>query len=339
MSRSPSGRFLVLTGTGLSLIVFALALLVHNHLQNKDLAQAGKLTRDVRRLLSGTPIRPAPVGEIQDTDRFERALMLMPAATPVDALPFYDEGERASFSRSRWVGEALAESDDAGLRPPYAVDAYHEAGIVLLRWEVDPATLALNEALPAGQQLAWRVYRSLNLDEPTLVAQVSIDERRWRDQELPVAHSRLGYQVWSVVVDADGALIAAEPSEQTSVELPERFSLELVGGDEHSAVFDIRLGSSTQPMTVPTLRVTPGQPLTAAGLDTGLVLRSLILADDEQLQTRSRFDFRADGSLVLDPSTNTPRTSETQVLVSVRRLIATLSDPLGVPRTLQLDLP
>lgn len=339
MIGSRSGRFLVLTGTGLSLIVFALALLVHNYLQNKDLAQAKRLTTDVRRLLGGTPIRPAPVGEFQDTDRFERALMLMPAATPVDALPFYDEGERASFARSRWGGEAPTDGSEAALRPPYAVDAYYEAGLVLLRWEADPATLALNEALPEGQQLGWRIYRGLNLEQPSRFARLDLGERRWRDQKLPLAHSRLAYQVWAVVSDKDGALIAAEPSELVSVELPERFQLDLVEGDEQSAVFNIRLGTSTQPLNPTALRVTPGQPLAMAGLDTGLILNSLTMQDGERLLTRSRFDFRADGSLVLDPATNTPRTSETQVLVSVRRLIATLSDPLGVPRTLELDVP
>jgi hypothetical protein len=339
MARTPSGRFLVLTGTGLSLIVFALALLVHNHLLNKDLEQASRLMRDVRQVLDGAPARQVPRADSQDTDRFESVLMLMPETTPVDALPFYDEGERASFARSRWVGETPSDGSDASLRPPFGVDAFYEAGIVLLRWEADPATLVLEEALPMGQRLAWRIYRGLNLNEPKIMALIPFEQRRWRDSELPFSHSRIAYQVWCVVIDEQDALIAAEPSRLVSVELPERFEIDLIEGDEHSAVFRIRLGASTQPLGQAALRVTPGQTLALSELDTGLVLKSLQIRDDERLTTRSRLDFRADGSLVLDPATNTPRMSETQVLVSVRRLIATLSDPLGVPRTLELELP
>ncbi|MFT7463438.1 MAG: hypothetical protein ACI9EF_001782 [Pseudohongiellaceae bacterium] len=339
MTRSLSGRFLVLTGTGLSFIVFALALLVHNHLQNKDLAQGDKLTRNVRQLLSGAPIRPATVGQTPDIDRFERALMLMAAATPVDALPFYDEGERASFARSRWAGEIPSHGGDAALRPPYGVDAIHDGGIVLLRWELAPATAALRDALPQGQSLAWRIYRGLNLEQPVQVAELGLETRRWHDQELPIAHTRLAYQVWAVLIDDDSALIAAEPSGLVTIELEERFQLELVSGDEQSAVFTVQRGSSTQPLTLSTLRVSPGQSLRTDRLDTGLALKHLSMRADELLQTRSRLDFRADGSLVLDPALNTPRKTETQVLVSVRRLIATLNDSLGVPRTLQLDLP
>ena len=339
MARAPSGRFLVLTGIGLSIIVFAFALLVHNHLLNKDLEQANRLMRDVRRGLDEALPHPAPRGASQDTDRFESALMLMPETTPVDALPFYDEGERASFARSRWAGETPSDGSEASLRPPFAVDAFHEAGIVLLRWEADPATLALEEALPEGQSLGWRIYRRLNLGDFENVASAPFGDRRWRDSDFPVAHSRVEYQVSAVVIDDEDSLIAAEPSRLVSIELPERFAIDLIEGDEHSALFRIRVGTSTQPLNQAALRVTPGQSVTIPGLDTGLLLNSLQIRDDERLTSRIRFDFRADGSLVLDPATDTPRTSETQVLVSARRLIATLSDPLGVPRTLELDLP
>ena len=337
-----AGRNLALTGVCLSLIVFLIALFVHNALFDKDLDRAERLTTDVRGRLDaptgGTPEGSSGEEERGPLDRFESVLTQSPDLAPVDALPFYDEGERARFARSRWAGDPPSDRDEAALTPPYAVVAEYEAGAVALRWEADPACLALAGTLPEGQQLVWRIYRARDLAEAEPVAELPLEARRWRDDSLPLAACRMTYLVWAALLDGPH-LLGAEPADAAAVEVPERFVLSLLGGDERRARFALGAGSGRQAVATVELEASPGEPVASEALPTELTLETLQVVDVERLVTRERLQFRADGSLVLDPADGTPRRTENQVLVSVRRLSATRRDSLGVPRTLELDLP
>jgi hypothetical protein len=72
---------------------------------------------------------------------------------------------------------------------------------------------------------------------------------------------------------------------------------------------------------------------------TGLTLEALESTAEDKLTTQQRLVLTTDGSLVLDPLTNEPRTTQTQVLVPVTRLTATLVARDGERRVLDVDLP
>jgi hypothetical protein len=83
----------------------------------------------------------------------------------------------------------------------------------------------------------------------------------------------------------------------------------------------------------------PGEPLLVAGQPTGLVLESLALSSVDTQTTQRRLLLTTDGSLVLDPNSLEPRTTETQVIVPATRLTATLLDRQGGRRILDVNLP
>lgn len=340
MNVTPSGRALALTGPGLSLIVFALFVVVHNRLQDNDLERADRLGAEVVKQLGAEPTGgPDPDAREDNPASFEDALKETPHAVLVDALPFYDEAERAAFARSRWVGDPPSGSRGPVLAPPYGMFARYEAGAVTVHWECDPATRALRDELPLGQQLAFHVDRVEAGVPPRRVAELGPDARVARDADLPLGRTLVGYQVWAVVQDGDGRPVAAEAGDLVSLEVPERFRLALVAGDTDIARIRVDIGPVGQPVSSREVGLGPGGALEVDGRPTGLKLQSLEQVATERLETRRRLAFRSDGTLVLDPATRTPRTSETQVLVPVTRLVATLIDSTGAPRTLELDLP
>ncbi|RKY22018.1 MAG: hypothetical protein DRQ55_02405 [Planctomycetota bacterium] len=338
MSSPSSARALVLTGPGLSLIVFALLALALNRLHNNDLERSRRLGSEVARSLEAAPAE----GRFEHTSpstTFEDALLEMPHAVLVDALPFYDESERAEFARSRWVGDPPSGQRGPLLAPPYGMAARYEAGAVSIHWACDPATLALVDELPAGQRLAFHVDRIEPGSPGRRVAELKADARVARDADLPLGQTLVGYQVWAVILNADGQPVAAEAGDLVSLTVPERFRLALIAGDVDAARIRVEIGPEGRPVSARELDLEPGAALIVDGRPTGLTLQTLEVVPNERLETRRRLAFRSDGTLVLDPNTRTPRTSETQVLVPVTRLVATLTDSTGAPRTLELDLP
>ena len=233
------GRFLMLTGSGLSIIVFGLALAVHNTLYSNDLERAQQLGDDVRARLDGRPTaRPGPGPEARATEGFETALREVPDRSQLDALLFYDEDERTAFAARRWPSDDLpAAMATSGLAPPRAVRADYEAGAVSVRWTLDPATadLAADGLLP-GEQLGHRIYRTDAGAPPRLVATLGLETTRWRDDDMPLGGGTLAYEVWSVLLraplDEGGTpdLIRSESSELVTVPIPEHFRLMLVSG-------------------------------------------------------------------------------------------------------------
>jgi hypothetical protein len=85
----------VLTGAGLSLIVFALAFFVHNRLYRNDLEHA----QDLQRVLQGQLRRPSAGAETvagaQSLDAVVVALAQQPAAIGASPAAFYDDAEGA----------------------------------------------------------------------------------------------------------------------------------------------------------------------------------------------------------------------------------------------------
>ena len=336
MTSGPGARLLALVGPVLAGALAVGGALALNDLGERERQRAQQLDQQVAALLDGPAI---PRAGQPPVDPFERGLGVSPGSLPVDALPFYDEAERAAFARSRWVGDPPSGLRGPVLAPPYGVAATYEAGAVTVLWESDPATRALAADLPLDQRLAVHVYRSLGRGEPLLLAELPLSERRYRDGDLPLEAADLVYQVWAVVLGSQGRPLAAEGGDLVSLGIPERFRIALIDGDTERARIRIDVGPSGLDVSSTVVHVGPGEALVAEGRSTGLVLSSLEQVSGEQLQTRRRMAFRSDGSLVLDPDTQTPRSFETQVLVSVTRLVATLSDSSGAPRTLELDIP
>ena len=153
----------------------------------------------------------------------------------------------------------------------------------------------------------------------------------WRDSRMPSCLAITGVSA--------PVLVTAEPSEMVTIPVPEHFNLVLVGGSATEAVIRIDVGPTSRPVMTTQLVLQPGDGLKVEDRSTGLVLSDLTVKETEDLITIHRLDIKSDGTIVLDPDTQRPRTTQSQVLKPVTRLVATLTDPRGEPRTLELDLP
>lgn len=337
-------RILVLTACVSILIVFGLAVASHKAMHQKDLRRAGQLETLVREHLAAPPaVRESPDTPGQDGG-FLGALTQMPDAAPIDALPLYDEAELTAFARTRW--QTGAGTDELpSLAAVLDVRAHYVGGGVALSWIHDPATELLRRGLPDDESLELRVFRTQGLGEPKLVARLPHDALRWRDAELPLARATLSYEVWVVrlrkALDpaAEPLLVDTQRGLPVTVATPEHFTLALVAGDDTSATLAVWLGPEGARVAERRIEARPGDALALQGQALGLTLESLEVAQEARVVTRPRLLFKSDASLVLDPDSNRPRTEDTQHLVSVPVLIATLRDRSGAPRTLELDLP
>lgn len=289
-----------------------------------------------------------------DSEAFEAALRQAPDHTAtLDALLLYDEAERSRFASLRWPsgipGHLAGDLPTSGLVPPQQIAADYEAGAVSVRWTVAEATQQVIASTQAdsGQQVAHRIYRSDDGGDLQLVATLGHDQTRWRDDAMPLAGGELGYEVWTVLLrdgpdrdgpDNDPTLVRSESGELVTVTVPEHFKLVLISGDSEAAVIRMEVGPPSMPVAVHDISLLPGDPVDASGLSTGWILTSLQLLEEQRLTTRTRLVLTSDGSLVLDPETHAPRTSDTQVLMPQTRLVATLAAPSGATRRLELDL-
>jgi len=272
--------------------------------------------------------------------------MEMPDVALVDALPIYDEPERATFAASRRPEDDKSAEGQRGLRlpAPVAVAADYEAGAVSLRWSPGPGLDEYVASLPRNHRIAYRVYRAVDLAPSELLTTVDAATHRWRDGELPLRRATLGYEVWTAVLwddpeSGDPVLVSAERSDLVTIAAPDHFTLELVGGSDEQAIIRVDLGPSSAPVASREVVLDVGDPLLVADEPSGLVLAELVATTEERLVTRRRLDLRSDGSLNLDPTTRRPRTLETQSLRPVTRLVATLTAPGGDTRTLEVVLP
>jgi hypothetical protein len=146
------------------------------------------------------------------------------------------------------------------------VDAVYAGGTVAVTWDPGPVNAVLAGAL-AGQQgglkLAFRIYRSRDLEEPVLVQTLPFGTPRWQDRSLPLSRARLDYEVWTVLLrdgPAGEVLVGAERGEKVTVRSPEHFKLDLVGGSEEQAAFDVEVGLPSDGESV-VVTARPGEPL------------------------------------------------------------------------------
>lgn len=333
----------MLTGTILSLIVFGLAVFIHNTLYRNDLERAALLRHEIRALLD-EPAAREPVRSGEDVD-FESALLQMPKALVIDALPMFEESERTAFTRFRWGrDEPSTDTTEGRLAPALDTRTTLEAGSLSLSWQVDPATKRLAASLPEGDRLVHRVARALDGAPPAFVAVLPLETTRWRDGDLPLHQASVTYQVWTTRVrDAgpgvDPLTVDSAGGDLVTVRLPDHFTLRLVSGDTERAVIRVEVGPEGQPVAESLLELSPGDELSLGSRPLGLTLDALAVVPGERLTNRQRLVFKSDGSLVLDQATGRPKTDDSQVLLAVNVLIATLSDPSGSTRTLECDLP
>jgi len=338
-----SARLAVLTATGVSLIFFGFAFFAHNRLYDKDLQRA-RVTE--ARLATRTPARgadgaarPGPGVDPADT-----ALTQQPDVRVPDARTFYDQGELDAFVAARVRGPFEDTPQARSLVPPGNVRSAYAAGTVRLDWDPGPVNevLASTLARQGGDlRLAFRIYRGVDPAPPELVETVPWGQTSWRDAHLPLGKGRLVYEVWAVLLRSSPSgdvLVAAERSEPVTVLTPEHFTLALQGGSAEEAVLavEVELPSARDRAIA---RARQGEEIRLGGLSTGLVVQSIALSQEDRLSTQRRLLFTTDGSLVLDPDTHQPRTTETQVLLPRQHLKVVLADRDGGTRLLETDLP
>jgi len=336
-------RLAVLTATGVSLIFFGFAFFAHNTLHDKDLertrATAARLAPQV-----GSRFDHAASTNSAGTDAADAALAAQPDVRAPEARVFYDDGELEAFVTAKVRGPFEAPSQARSLMPPEDVGAVYGGGTVTLSWEPGAVNSVLASTYArqgVDLRIAIHVYRGVGDATPDLVDSLTWGQTTWRDHQLPLGQARLVYEVWTVILQGSprgDVLIAAERSEPVTVQTPEHFTLELLGGSAEEAVFavDVRLPSARNRVTT---RARVGQELQVGELSTGLVVQAIVLTPEERLSMQRRLLFTTDGSLVLDPETHLPRTTQTQVLIPVRHLTVVLATANGEARELGADLP
>jgi len=338
-----TARLAVLTAAGLSLIFFGFAFFAHNRLYDKDLQRArateARLAARTSATADGTPSRPA--GSV---DAAELALAQQPDVREPDARTVYDDGELDAFVAAKVRGPFEENPQARSLAPPGNVSATHATGGVTLQWDPRSVNEALASALArqgSDLRLAFRIYRGLDEAPPVLAATLPWGTTSWRDTLLPLGRGLLAYEVWTVMLRAGpegDVLVAAERSEPVTVQTPEHFTLALKGGSADVAEFavDVVLASARD-QAVASARV--GEELRLGELSLGLVVQSIQLTTEERLATQRRLLFTTDGSLVLDPESHQPRTTQIQILVPVQHLKVVLVAHDGETRLLEADLP
>jgi hypothetical protein len=339
-----SARILVLTGCWLSLIFLALALFVHNRLYDRDLERIAALEEAVVTLFESGAQPPSDAPVPIGFDAIQMALAEQAAIDAFDAAGLYDAAELKAFVAASLRKPFDAAPEARSLVPPSQVLADYGSGVVSLGWDsgsVNRILAATLVAQDAALRLGFRIYRSIDGNAPELIETVPFGVETWRDNHLPLAATRLGYEVWAVLLRSGPGgevLVGAERSEMVTVATPEHFRLSLVGGNAEEAVLEVEVELPSA-AGIATVTVQPGEALTVGGHPTGLVLQSIDQTREERLGTRRRILLTSDGSLILDPTTHEPRTTQTQVLVPVTRLVATLVRKDGEARTLDVDLP
>jgi hypothetical protein len=338
------GRILVLTGLVASLIVSAFALFAHNRLYSNDLRRTSAAESALERRLRDA-LRPADTsGQRGAVDAAELALAHQPPVVGSLAGALFDAAELDDFEARRVRSPFEIPEKSAGLASPGELSGSYALGVVTLTW--NPGSLnrvrAANlEREGSDLRLGQRVYRGVNGGELQQVATLPFGEAVWRDTQMPIAESRLAYQIWAVMLRHDGSgdvLVDAERSDVVTVTTPDHFTLSLVEGSGEQAVFLIQVNL---PQAVGDRRVTArlGEEVKAGPATTGLFLKDLQTTRTDALTTQQHLLLTTDGSLVLDPDTHEPRTTQTQVLKPVTRLVATLATRDGAVRTLHVDLP
>ncbi len=290
-------------------------------------------------------MRPSNMSEQRGAfDAAEWALAQQPQVVGTLARAVFDVSELQDFEARRVRSPFETPSRSTGLVSPDALEAGYGLGVVTLTWNPGPMNRVRAAALEregSDLRVGQRIYRAIDGAELTLMATLPLSEVLWRDVQLPLAASRMGYQVWAVLLRHDGSedvLVDAERSDLVTVATPEHFSLSLVRATGDQAVFLIQVNL---PNAVGDRQVTAriGEEVRTGSTTTGLTLKALQTRQEDALTTQQRLLLTTDGSLVLDPETHEPRTTQTQVLKPVTRLVATLATRDGAVRTLNVDLP
>ena len=341
---SPStARLAVLTATVLSLIFFGFAFFAHNRLYDKDLQRA-RATEARLDANSAQAARDVVKRTVVGVDAADLALTQQPDVRTPEARCLYEQAELDAFTAAKVRGPFDAPPQARSLVAPTKVKGSYAAGSVNLTWDAGAVNQVLASTLArqgGDLRLAFRIYRGLDSQSPELVASVPWGQDNWRDSQMPLGKGRMVYEVWAVLLreTATGeVLVGAERSEPVTVLTPEHFSLTLQGGgsDEVQFAVDVEFPSA-QGRVISRARV--GEEIRAGDLSTGLVVQSIQLSTEERLTARGRLLFTTDGSLVLDPATRTPRTTQTQVLLPTQHLKVVLASADGETRELDKDLP
>lgn len=290
-------------------------------------------------------MRPASTSEQRKAiDEVELALARQPTVVDSVSRALFDATELQDFETLRVRSPFDVPARNTGLVSPSDLAGNYSLGVVTLTWNPGPMNRVRAATLDregSDLRLGQRVYRGIDGGELSLVATLPSGEAVWRDLQMPIAASRLAYQIWVVLLRHDGSddvLVDAERSDLVTVVTPEHFTLSLVHGNGEQAAFLIQVNL---PNAVGDRQVTAriGEDVRLGPATTGLMLKALDTTRQDALTTQQRLLLTTDGSLVLDPDTHEPRTTQTQVLKPVTRLVATLASRDGALRTLHVDLP
>lgn len=343
----------VLTALALSLIVCALALYAHNQLYSNNLERAQALEETLRRQLDAPPSDHGSEPARGGGDVLELALAKQPAVLSErdrrlldQQVPLYTDTERRAFVTARVKGDLDDPTETLQPTAPHSVRAEYGDGAVTLAWESGHVNRVLSAALAGredGLRLAFRIWRRDEWGEMEPLVTVPFGVTLWKDRSLPVARTTLYYEVWTVLLRADPSgsetLVSAERSDLVTLSSPEHFTLELIGGDEVRADFLAVVGNPETPVASVTVSAMVGDPIAIGELSTGLALQSIEMTTVDVLTTREHLSLTSDGAVVIDPATNEPRTTQTQVLIPGRRMKTVLVHQDGETRTLEAELP
>jgi hypothetical protein len=331
-----------------SLIFFGFAFFAHNRLYDKDLQRA-RATEARLDANSAQAARDVVKHTVVGVDAADLALTQQPDVRAPEARSFYEQAELDAFTAAKVRGPFDAPPQARSLVAPTKLKGSYALGSVNLTWDAGAVNQVLASTLArqgGDLRLGFRIYRGLDSQSPELVASVPWGQDSWRDSQMPLGKGRMVYEVWAVLLRDTAAgevLVGAERSEPVTVLTPEHFSLTLQGGGSDEAEFavDVEFPSAQFPSAQGRVmsRARIGEEIRAGDLSTGLVVQSIELSTEERLSAQRRLLFTTDGSLVLDPATREPRTTQTQVLLPVQHLKVVLASALGETRELDKDLP
>ncbi len=304
--------------------------------------------------------------------RRTRLESLLRVQNPTEELSQPSARERVA-NPERWEGWFKGVGDDIRLRDellfdPEVLDQFHEQqnrrldfaerleappGLVAeverdaveLRWLVPEALTELRSSLGEDSllRIGFRVYRCLENEDPKLLGFNEISQSFFRDEDLPLWRERLHYRVATTLegeVAGQKTLIDSRLSGVVSVETPENFTIELLGGDAVQARVQVAVYHSGRWIRE-TFEARPGEALGSprvvdeenVDFDTGLRVVAIDVLEGSISETVQKLEFLPDGRRKVDPATGLPSHVQLKYRVAVENVRLRCQDRNGGERT------
>jgi hypothetical protein len=299
--RPAAERVLALIAGGLAAIFLAIDGAGYFASNQRQLAKLGDSLREVSERADDGPVdrdlaQPKPLA---------RGIDLVTAPTK------WEFGHRSMFTDleiAAWSAEAERRDKLRGdLSPPLRLRAERRGNDVEVKFDFNPANATLRDLgesslLRAGYQL----YRWRDREEPTLVANLGLNETSYRDRGIGPRAGTLQYSIKTVLKDRIGdveTLIQSSAVESIRLELDELFTLELLAATADRATLQVTVPIDDEQRSTH-FEVEKNAPvgsilrLDGAETDfrTGLTLESIAIVETVSERQRRVPVFNADGS-------------------------------------------